>query len=114
VVTFGSAQHSIPLAALGAVIALVLVGATGALVHAPLSRVPENTMKFAVGVMLTTFGIFWDGEGTGADWPGSELALPFVLVRALVCALALVRVLQRRRAYVWTAAERTRTMPVEP
>jgi uncharacterized membrane protein len=114
VVTFGSAQHSIPLATLGAAIALVLVGTTGALVHAPLSRVPENTMKFAVGVMLTTFGIFWGGEGTGAGWPGSELALPFVLVLVLVSALALVRLLQRRRAYVWTAAERSRAIPVDP
>ena len=97
VVTFGSAQHSVPLAALGAAIALVLVGVTGLLVHAPLSRVPENTMKFAVGVMLTTFGIFWGVEGAGADWPGGDVMLPVVLLFVLATAFAFVRVLQRRR-----------------
>src|SRR5204862_880697 len=61
VLTFGSAQGSIPLAALGAGIALALVALVGALVHRPLSRVPENTMKFSVGLMLATFGIFWSG-----------------------------------------------------
>ena len=65
VLTFGTTQGSIPLAALGAGIALVLVVIVGALVHQPLSRVPENTMKFAVGLMLATFGIFWSVEGTG-------------------------------------------------
>ncbi|HMC43589.1 MAG TPA: hypothetical protein VKI20_11315, partial [Acidimicrobiales bacterium] len=62
VLTFGSSQHSIPLAALGAGVALVVVGGAGLVVHAPLARVPENTMKFAVGVMLTSFGVFWGAE----------------------------------------------------
>src|SRR5581483_7206963 len=70
VLTFGSAQHSIPLAAVGAGGALVLVAGVGIAVRAPLARVPENLMKFAVGVMLTTFGIFWSTEGAGAHWPG--------------------------------------------
>src|SRR5438445_11877341 len=65
VVTFGGAQHNVALAAVGAVAALVVVLAVGLVVHKPLSRVPENTMKFVVGVMLTTFGIFWTGEGAG-------------------------------------------------
>src|SRR4051794_29954935 len=65
VVTFGSTQGNIGLAALGAVLALILVVVVGVVVRAPLSRVPENTMKFAVGVMLTTFGIFWSTEGVG-------------------------------------------------
>ena len=47
----------------------------GALVHRPLSRVPENTLKFGVGVMLSAFGVFWTGEGLGIDWPGHDLAL---------------------------------------
>src|SRR3954454_16598220 len=59
VITFGSTQGRLDLAALGAGIALVLVATVGVIVHRPLSRVPENTMKFTVGVMLTTFGIFW-------------------------------------------------------
>ena len=74
--TFGSAQGSIPLAAVGAGAAVVLVVAAGVVVRAPLARVPENTMKFAVGVMLTTFGIFWGAEGAGVDWPGDDAALP--------------------------------------
>src|SRR5439155_18253977 len=69
VLTFGSTQGSIPLAAGGAAVALVLVAGIGVAVRAPLARVPENTLKFAVGVMLTTFGIFWAAEGAGAHWP---------------------------------------------
>src|SRR5439155_3834633 len=65
VVTFGGAQHNVGLAAVGAAAALIVVLAVGLAVHRPLSRVPENTMKYAVGVMLTTFGIFWAGEGAG-------------------------------------------------
>src|SRR5207253_9297625 len=73
VLTFGSAQGSIPLAAAGAGGALVLVGGVGVAVRAPLARVPENAMKFAVGVMLTTFGIFWSAEGAGADRKSTRL-----------------------------------------
>src|SRR5438067_2307616 len=65
VVTFGGAQHNVGLAAIGAAAAAVAVLAAGLLVHAPLSRVPENTLKYAVGVLLTSFGIFWAGEGAG-------------------------------------------------
>jgi uncharacterized membrane protein len=97
VITFGSTQGSIGLAALGAAIALVLVAVVGAVVHAPLARVPENTMKFAVGVMLTTFGIFWSVEGTGAKWPGEDASLPVVLVFVLTLSLGAVAVLRRRR-----------------
>src|SRR5207247_5554472 len=63
VLTFGSTQGSIPLAAAGAAAAIVLVVAAGVVVRGPLSRVPENTLAFAVGVMLTTFGTFWGAEG---------------------------------------------------
>src|SRR5205823_14037729 len=70
VLTFGSAQGSIPLAALGAAAAVVLVAGVGVFVRHPLARVPENTLKYAVGTMLTTFGIFWATEGTGGHWPG--------------------------------------------
>jgi uncharacterized membrane protein len=97
VVTFGSTQGSLGLAALGAGIALVLVATVGVFVRAPLARVPENTMKFAVGVMLTTFGIFWATEGVGADWPGGDASLPFVLVFVVLVAFAGVTLLRRRR-----------------
>src|SRR5690348_13373251 len=76
VLTFGSTQGSIPLAALGAGVAVVLVGVVGAVARQPLARVPENSLKFAVGTMLTTFGIFWAAEGSGAHWPGGDASLP--------------------------------------
>ncbi|MDI5962748.1 COG4280 domain-containing protein [Streptantibioticus silvisoli] len=93
VITFGAVQGRIGLAALGAAAAVLLVTAVGLLVRAPLARVPENTLKFAVGVLLTAFGLFWSVEGTGARWPGSDLALlalvPGTLAVALVCVTAL-------------------------
>src|SRR5437763_7323701 len=91
VITFGSTQGNVGLAALGAGIALAMVAAVGVVVRGPLARVPENTMKFAVGVMLTTFGTFWSTEGAGVDWPGSDLAIVGVLVFVLGVALLQVR-----------------------
>ena len=75
VVTFGANQGSIPLASVGAVVAVIVVVIVGVVVRAPLARVPENTLKFAVGVMLTSFGTFWGAEGAGVNWPGSDAAL---------------------------------------
>ena len=95
VLTFGSTQGSIPLAALGAGAAVLLVAVTGLLVRAPLARVPENTLKYAVGVMLTTFGTFWAAEGAGASWPGGDAALPVVLAFVLLCSVAFVGGLRR-------------------
>ncbi len=97
VVTFGSAQGRIDLAALGAGGALVLVVIVGVLVRAPLARVPENTLKFAVGVMLTTFGIFWAAEGAGAHWPGNDASLPVVLAFVIALSATSVATLRRRR-----------------
>jgi uncharacterized membrane protein len=59
--------------------------------------VPENTLKFAVGVMLTTFGIFWGAEGAGANWPGQDAAILGVLAFVLVLSVTLVALLRRRR-----------------
>ncbi len=95
VITFGSAQGSIPLAAGGAAAALVVVATAGVLVRAPLARVPENTVKFAVGVMLTTFGIFWATEGAGANWPGGDAAILAVLAFVIALSAGLVAVLRR-------------------
>jgi uncharacterized membrane protein len=97
VLTFGSTQGSIPLAAVGAAAAVVVVVAVGLVARAPLSRVPENSMKFAVGVMLTTFGIFWGAEGAGADWPGGDASLPVVLLFVALLSFGLVTTLRRRR-----------------
>jgi uncharacterized membrane protein len=97
VLTFGSTQGSIPLAAVGAAAAILVVGFAGVLVHAPLSRVPENTMKFAVGVMLTTFGTFWSAEGVGVNWPGSDAAIIGVLAFVLVISFGFVAALRQQR-----------------
>lgn len=97
VLTFGSAQGSIPLAAVGAGAAVALVATAGIAVRAPLARVPENTLKFAVGGMLTTFGIFWAAEGAGARWPGGDASLPGVLAFVVASSLAFVALLRRRR-----------------
>ncbi|HEX3805371.1 MAG TPA: hypothetical protein VHV52_01185, partial [Gaiellaceae bacterium] len=94
VLTFGSTQGSIPLAAAGAAAALVLVAGTGIAVRAPLARVPENTMKFAVGVMLTSFGIFWSAEGAGANWPGDDASLLGVIAFVCLVSALFVRLLR--------------------
>ena len=98
VITFGSAAASgtttratgITWAAVGAAIALLLVLSLGALARAPLQRVPENTLKFVVGVMLTSFGTFWGGEGLGIQWPGEDLFLLALVAFYLLLAMALI------------------------
>ena len=102
VLTFGSTQGSIPLAALGAGVALVLVAVVGVAVRAPLARVPENTLKFAVGTMLTTFGIFWSVEGVGGKWPGDDASLPGILAFVLLISFGSVALLRRRRLELTT------------
>ena len=96
VLTFGANQHRVALAAVAAGVAVGLVALAGIAIHAPLARVPENTMKFAVGVMLTSFGMFWGAEGAGAHWPGGDAALPVIVLLTLVLALAEVRLLRQR------------------
>ena len=71
--------------------------AAGVIVRGPLSRVPENTLAFAVGVMLTTFGTFWGAEGAGVDWPGGDASLPGVLAFVALVSLGFVTTLRRRR-----------------
>jgi len=96
VVTFGSAQGNLSLAATGAALAIVVMGGIGLLVRAPLSRVPENTMKFAVGVLLTTFGTFWSAQVAGATWPGQEASLLALLDFMAAVALALVSIFRQQ------------------
>jgi len=95
--TFGSNQHAITLAAVAAVTAIVVVALIGFAVRAPLSRVPENTLKFVVGVMLTSFGMFWGAEGAGANWPGSDAAL-LVIVPAVAAFAGLLVLALRKQA----------------
>jgi uncharacterized membrane protein len=96
VITFGASAGALPSAALGAVIAAVVVLAIAAVIRRPLAMVPENTLKFAVGVMLITFGTFWAGEGLGLEWPAGDLALPLILVAYVVLGLVGVRFVRAR------------------
>jgi uncharacterized membrane protein len=75
VIAAGAVTHTLGAASLGAAVAGVLVLLTGAALRRPLARVPENTLKFAVGVLLSAFGTFWIGEGLGVQWPAEDLAL---------------------------------------
>jgi uncharacterized membrane protein len=96
VLTLGANQHRIGLAAAAAALAIVAVLAAGVLARAPLARVPENTMKLAVGVMLSSFGIFWGAEGAGASWPAGDAALLAIVPAVLVAALALASLARTR------------------
>ena len=97
VLTFGSNARNVGLATVAAACAVAVVAAAGVAVRAPLQRVPENTMKFVVGIMLTAFGTFWGAEGAGAHWPGSDAAL-LVLVPAIAAfALLLVALMRTGR-----------------
>jgi uncharacterized membrane protein len=98
VLTFGSSHGSIPLAAAGAAAGLLVVLIAGAIARQPLSRVPENTMKFSVGVMLTGFGIFWAGEGVHVDWPGGTLSLLALLAFVLTLSWGYVQLLRNQKA----------------
>jgi uncharacterized membrane protein len=98
VLTFGANQHDIGLAAIAAGVAILAVAAAGVAVRAPLARVPENAMKFCVGVMLTSFGMFWGAEGAGASWPGGDAALLVIVPGVLLASLGLVQWLRRAAA----------------
>ena len=97
VISFGSAQGRLGLAAAGAGAALVLVVAAGLIAHRPLARVPENTIKFAVGLLLTSFGCFWGAEGAGVHWPGDTLSLLGVVAFLAALSYGLVWFLRRQR-----------------
>jgi uncharacterized membrane protein len=99
VLTFGANAHDVPVAAVAALIAVLVVAGAGIAVRAPLSRVPENTMKFVVGVLLCAFGTFWGAEGAGASWPGSDAAiLVLVLLYAGVGLLLAAALRDRSKA----------------
>ena len=95
VIAVGAGRGLIVPASLGALAAAALVLGVGLLVHRPLARVPENALKFAVGVMLSAFGVFWVGEGLGVPWPGEDLAIPAIALLFLLTALVGVRAAQR-------------------
>src|SRR6476469_7616055 len=97
VVGFGSTQGQLGLAAGAAAAAVGLVVAGGIAVRGPRERVPENTLKFVACVLLTSFGIFWGGEGAGVEWPGSDLAILAAVALVGILSVALTQALRRRR-----------------
>jgi Ca2+/H+ antiporter, TMEM165/GDT1 family len=98
VIAVGAARGLLVFASAGALAACVAVAAVGAAIHRPLARVPENALKFAVGVMLSAFGLFWTGESLGVGWPGGDAAILAFIALFLAVALALVALLKPRAA----------------
>jgi uncharacterized membrane protein len=98
VLTVGAAHHMIVPASLGATGAVMVVALTALAVRRPLAKVPENTLKFFVGVLLTSFGAFWVGEGLGFPWPGADLSIiGLAAVVLMTCLLAVAVVRSRNR-----------------
>ena len=95
VIAVGAGRGLIIPASVGAIAACLLVAGIGFAIHRPLARVPENTLKFVVGVMLSAFGVFWIGEGFGVDWPGEDIAI--IVFAALFFVVALGTVALTRR-----------------
>jgi uncharacterized membrane protein len=104
VIAVGAAGDTLLPASLGAAVAGVLVLGLGVLVHRPLARVPENALKFAVGVLISAFGCFWSGEGLGFGWPGEDLAVLAMIACLMLVGLTTAQ-LARRRAPSVSAGE---------
>jgi uncharacterized membrane protein len=98
VITFGDNQRNLGAAVIGAAAAVLVVTATGIAIRAPLAWVPENAMKFAVGIMLTSFGLFWGAEGAGVSWPGHDDGLLGLIPVVALVSLAYTALLRRGRA----------------
>jgi Ca2+/H+ antiporter, TMEM165/GDT1 family len=98
VIAVGAARGLLGLASAGALAACMAVAAIGAAIHRPLARVPENALKFVVGVMLSAFGLFWTGESLGVEWPGGDAAILAFAALFLGVAAALIAVLKPRSA----------------
>ncbi len=96
VIAVGAGRGLLWPAAGGALAAAVVVLGIGALIHRPLARVPENTLKFGVGVMLSAFGVFWTGEGLGVSWPAADLSLVWFAGAFLATGLISVALIRAR------------------
>jgi uncharacterized membrane protein len=97
VLATGSAAHAMVAASVGAAAAGMLIVGLGILLHRPLARVPENTLKFSVGILLSTFGAFWTGEGFGFSWPGEDLSILGLAAAYVVASLFCIVLIRRAR-----------------
>lgn len=111
VISLGASAHQLPLAALAAAAAVIAVAAVGAIVARQLSTVPENSIKIVVGVMLTSFGTFWIGEGAGIGWPGGDLWILALVGAASLCAAGTTRWLRVHAAPAPSAPTRPTHAP---
>lgn len=105
VIAVSAGRGNLIVTSAAAVAACLLVGCVGWVVHRPLARVPENSLKFAVGVMLSAFGIFWTGEGMGVAWLGADSAIAIFVALVLAVSLAAIGLVRRTRseALPWTS-----------
>lgn len=106
VIAVGAAGGALVPAAVGALAAALLVATVGLLLHRPLARVPENGLKFAVGIMLASFGTFWIGEGYGISWPGGDLSVLGLIAGYLATSLFCVWAVRRTRRQAAPAVAR--------
>jgi uncharacterized membrane protein len=100
VIAVGTGRGLLWPAAFGALAACLAILGIGIIVHKPLAKVPENTLKFGVGVMLSAFGVFWTGEGLGIEWPGQDIALVGFAVLFLGVGLVTTSALRRPAAEI--------------
>jgi uncharacterized membrane protein len=107
VIAVGATGHMLGAASLGALAAGLLVVAVGVALHQPLARVPENTLKFAVGVLLCAFGVFWIGEGLAFPWLGEDWAVAGLAFGFLIVSIVAVQVIKGAEK----PAIRTETVP---
>lgn len=98
VIALGTGRGMLGAASIGALAACLLVAGIGVVIRQPLAKVPENTIKFSVGVMLSAFGIFWTGEGLGVPWPGADFAIVVFIAMFLAIGLAAVEIVRRAQA----------------
>lgn len=115
VLTFGALKNSIATATLAALFALVIVAGSAFVIRKPLARVPENTLKFVVGIMAATFGIFWTTEGLGFIWPFADAILPLIAIWvasiSYACVLWLKNILKKQPGAKLRASKTTVSSP---
>src|SRR5438105_4392619 len=95
VIAVGGTGRGLPVAVAGGLLAMVVVAITGVVVRRPLARVPENTLKYAVGIILTSLGTFWAAEGMGASWPLDFVSIGGLAVIYFVASRLAVQMIRR-------------------
>jgi uncharacterized membrane protein len=95
VVAVGGTSVYFPWAVAGGLLAMVVIAAAGVVIRKPLARVPENTLKYAVGIALTSLGTFWVAEGMGASWPLDFVSILFLAVAYFAASRLAIELIRR-------------------